>query len=252
MKIFTIFFCLYSAFIFSQNKIVKVEYLVTYNTEGPTARNAYLYFDVNKNISIFKEQYTKKNKVDSKSEVGGTALGLQLGSDAEDLHFSDYKKDSLFTIETFVKKPFYITEKIPKINWKLENEVKEVDSFILKKATCYFRGRNYIAWYSLEYPYQYGPWKFNGLPGLIFEISDETKRFNWQLKSISAENDIDVFKFTKKGITKITISEYVETQQNEYKTLLDNMAAKMPRGMQRSKREMAPRNGIELKYEWEE
>ena len=35
-------------------------------------------------------------------------------------------------------------------------------------ATCEFRGRKWQAWYS-DIPYSLGPWKLNGLPGLILE-----------------------------------------------------------------------------------
>lgn len=251
-KIYPLLLCFISILIFGQNKIVHVEYQVIYNTERPTAKEASLYFDAEQNISLFREQSSKKEGVSKSSEDGMTSIGVSIGSKSDRINYLNYKKDSLYTVQTFVKTSFLISERIPKIKWVLVDEQKKIDNYNVQKATCYFRGRNYIAWYSLEYPYQYGPWKFNGLPGLIFEISDETKRFNWQIKSINTETNTNLLNFDKTDLKEITIQEYLETEKKEYELFLENMASKMPRGVQRVKREAPPRNNLELKFEWEE
>lgn len=67
-------------------------------------------------------------------------------------------------------------------SWQLE---QTSDSIILgyncQKATCYFGGRNYEAWYTLEIPISDGPYKFSGLPGLIVRIADVEKEHIFQL-----------------------------------------------------------------------
>lgn len=63
-------------------------------------------------------------------------------------------------------------EEIPRFNWKITNERKTILSYSCKKATTTFRGRTYAAWYTEAIPLSNGPWKFNGLPGLILEVSD--------------------------------------------------------------------------------
>jgi GLPGLI family protein len=61
--------------------------------------------------------------------------------------------------------PFYwYSEETPKINWKLSDETKTMIGYNCKKATCRFRGRNYIAWYAMDIPIKAGPYKFSGLP----------------------------------------------------------------------------------------
>lgn len=35
-------------------------------------------------------------------------------------------------------------------------------------ATTQFRGLTYTAWFALDIPINEGPWKFHGLPGLIW------------------------------------------------------------------------------------
>jgi GLPGLI family protein len=60
------------------------------------------------------------------------------------------------------------------IVWELHEEQKRIGEFNCLKATTNFKKNNYIAWFTTEIPFSFGPWKFNGLPGIILEISDET------------------------------------------------------------------------------
>ena len=99
----------------------------------------------------------------------------------------DFKNNTLKSIESIFGDEYLIEEKIPLLKWELIDETKMIDSVSVSKAVCEFRGRKYIAWYSLDYPLKYGPWKLQGLPGLIFEVYDETKRYNWIIKKISHE-----------------------------------------------------------------
>jgi len=145
-----------------------------------------------------------------------------------------------------------ISEKIPNIKWTLVDEEKLIDNNKVYKATCYFRGRNYIAWYSLDYPWKFGPWKFQGLPGLIFEIYDETKRFNWLIKNISKESDSDIFYLDTKELQNKNIQEYAKLIDSESSVISERLNAKLPREMQRVSQDKPTRNGIEIKFEWEE
>jgi hypothetical protein len=50
-----------------------------------------------------------------------------------------------------------------------------------QEATCHFKGRDYTAWFCPDLPVHIGPWKLNGLPGVIVDARD-------------AKNDV-IFKF---------------------------------------------------------
>lgn len=55
-----------------------------------------------------------------------------------------------------------------------------MDSLIeMDKATCRFRGRDYEAWYTPEIPRSEGPWKLQGLPGLILKASDNRQHYTF-------------------------------------------------------------------------
>lgn len=78
----------------------------------------------------------------------------------------------------------------PVINkWKLTNETKVVNSINCKKAELHYKGRDWIAWYSDEIPFPFGPFKFSGLPGLIIKITDKTGDYDFELvKSVPSNN----------------------------------------------------------------
>ncbi len=70
-------------------------------------------------------------------------------------------------------------EDLPNFNWVISTEQKKIWDYTCQKATCYFRGRTYEAWFTTEIPVNDGPWKFHGLPGLILEIYDIQKHYSF-------------------------------------------------------------------------
>ncbi len=78
--------------------------------------------------------------------------------------------------------------------WKLFPENKMFQNYVLQKATTTFGGRNWIAWFTNEIPFQEGPHKFHGLPGLIVELSDDGNNFSFKL--VKSENYITTNEIT--------------------------------------------------------
>ena len=66
-----------------------------------------------------------------------------------------------------------------KMNWKLQNETKTSGNYLLQKATTKFGGRNWTAWFTKDIALNEGPYKFRGLPGMIFEIYDDKNNFKF-------------------------------------------------------------------------
>jgi GLPGLI family protein len=76
---------------------------------------------------------------------------------------------------------FFVYETTDKMDWKLSVETKKSGDYLLQKATTNFGGRKWTAWFSKEINLSEGPYKFRGLPGLIFEISDDKRNFSFSL-----------------------------------------------------------------------
>lgn len=68
------------------------------------------------------------------------------------------------------------------IPWQLQSQTKLIAGLTCQLATGRFRGREYDAWFCPDIPVPAGPWKLQGLPGLIVEASDRsgTVRFSFQ------------------------------------------------------------------------
>lgn len=85
--------------------------------------------------------------------------------------------------------PYSYEEVIPRMDW---NIIADTDSIILgykcEKATCRFRGRNYVAWFANEIAIDNGPWKFHGLPGLILKVEDENKEYIFECVGLYRPN----------------------------------------------------------------
>ena len=78
----------------------------------------------------------------------------------------------------------YVKEPTPKIDWKISSETKKIGTKEVYKATASFRGRHFTAWFSPDIPLPYGPWKLQGLPGLILEAYDTHKEIYWYFKEL--------------------------------------------------------------------
>ncbi|WP_411898263.1 GLPGLI family protein [Elizabethkingia occulta] len=70
--------------------------------------------------------------------------------------------------------------------WKLSDDKKVIKNLTLQKATTTWCGRNWTAWFSTDLPFQEGPYRFHGLPGLIVELYDEQNDYHFNL--VRSEN----------------------------------------------------------------
>ena len=60
-------------------------------------------------------------------------------------------------------------EPYPQQQWTMESEFQIILGYDCQRATCHWRGRDYVAWFAPEIPVRMGPWKLDGLPGLILK-----------------------------------------------------------------------------------
>ena len=104
---------------------------------------------------------------------------------------------------------FMYHEEVPHIDWALSDSTKEICGYLCHQATATFRGRNWIAWYC-DIPKSVGPWKLNGLPGLILAAETEDKEHDFTAISV------------RKSSSPITIpdKEYFKTTREHFNQAL--------------------------------
>ena len=76
------------------------------------------------------------------------------------------------------------TESWPLMQWTLADEQQTILGHRCQKATCRFRGRDFVAWFAADVPVKGGPWKFGGLPGCILKVYDVQKIYVWEAVAI--------------------------------------------------------------------
>ncbi len=100
----------------------------------------------------------------------------------------------------------FYTEEIPEI-WKIKKSETVINGIKCKEATLQAYGRNWTAYYSEDYPFQFGPYFFAGLPGLIVSIEDEQRFFKFKLISIRKENNVVRKIGNEKEVSKVKFYE---------------------------------------------
>lgn len=169
---------------------------------------------------------------------------------------TDYVTDSIISQVSLFKdgaqKTYLVQEIIPNIHWELIKEYKVIGHFKAQQAIGTFRGRKYIAWFTNEIPINCGPWKFNGLPGLILEISDDKNEVAFFAKSfnIPFDDSAKIFNNIKFDSLseKISLLQYIKIESAEVEEVINTVLSKLPRGAKFDISSIKS-NAIELNYE---
>lgn len=189
--IFLFFIFLWFSKFTAQNRNIAVNYTEIISLGAPGA-NLKVY---NASLFITKDKTLYVTKIDSLENGGktitktykdksGKIKGIRDFSTKKGIYnILDRESDTLYSNARF-NYNFIYKEKRPKINWKIHSTEKLIENIKVRKATATFRGRNYIAWFAYEIPVSLGPWKLNGLPGLIIEAYDDKNEVQFLFKKL--------------------------------------------------------------------
>lgn len=117
----------------------------------------------------------------------------------KDLHFiKNFQKRDIKYKGGVFNKSFFVTDSLDTFHWKILQDTVSILGIKCQKAETIFRGRNYEAYFTTDIKVPDGPWKFNGLPGLILRIFSLDNIYSFEAKSIEVfEDTLDIEKFTK-------------------------------------------------------
>jgi GLPGLI family protein len=116
-------------------------------------------------------------------------------------------------------------EPMLKQDWKIWNETNEIAGYKCQKATCTFRGRDYIAWFTREIPIPEGPCKFNGLPGLIVKIYDTKEHYDFEL--VFLQKTRKEITFEEERYQEVSIKDYIKICRHRIQHPLENLKARV-------------------------
>lgn len=224
-KIFLLFVLLGTLAI-AQNKRFIYEYkFIPDSTNVSDVKTEMMFLDTSKEGSKYYS-YTVFNsdstmKVDLEKQLAATG-SINVKSDMRkgDVRYSvtktypDYKTN----IHRRLSMDAYSIAEDRKINWKISSEKEKIGEWNAQKAEADFAGRHWIAWFSTDIPIQDGPYKFQGLPGLIVKIEDKSGSHKMELKgikNIKGNLDINVFEAKEIAINSKQFQKVMKEYEND-------------------------------------
>lgn len=192
MKLLTAFLLLASITVTGQNFRGIYEYIYKPDsTKMDTIKKEWMYLDISKDGSKF---YSKKNF--DEDSIVLESLKKQAASGSRSFSVSRYRGGSKVDFEvekvypefqtfltTGIGNDQYKVAEDRSLNWKISADKQKIGEWNAQKAETDFAGRKWIAWFTSEIPFQDGPYKFHGLPGLIVKIEDEEASHVMELKA---------------------------------------------------------------------
>ncbi|WPZ08568.1 GLPGLI family protein [Roseivirga spongicola] len=216
----------------SQNQSQGVIYYDHVDNHYGVVYNAYLAFDKSKSHFVTAKHSlgmsgTNKGETSNDNAVVEVADFQNIEKTWEkglEVFFNSQTSTMYFSNAfSLVSPTLYVVESVPNFKWTFEKEQKTIGKFLCKKATTEFRGRTYICWYTEEIPLPYGPWKLQGLPGLILEAETKDGFFAAKFKQIKyPDSSIHLPKNEEEMISGkakfISLNDYIKEQRTEIET----------------------------------
>ena len=215
----------------AQEGALRVSYDLYLNQTPPMHSVAELRYA--KGISDFYWNDARGGSQVKSDDFGSVKISLRDADPIGSVNRTDFRADSLYTRGSLFNEPYLLQESLPRLEWKLEGETRELGGLKVYKATADFRGRLYTAWYHPDIPLPIGPWKLQGLPGVILEAYDAEAFFHAVFKSLGSIAEAPVAAMAAFGPARaIDLDGFRELQQTMTGELIRRIRAKLPRGAQ--------------------
>lgn len=201
-----------------------------------------LSFD--KNSSTYKQQ--AKLNAPQPNLNGGMMRVVSIGggSGENDVYYKNLKKQRFSEKTEIMGKSFLIKDELPKYEWELSSETKNIGNYVCYKATFSREVENKnismvngetkeeivkktvvtTAWYTPQIPVSNGPDNFQGLPGLILEINDGTNLIVCTEIVLNPSEKIKISKPEKGKV--VSQKEFDEIQEKKSKEMMERFKSR--------------------------
>ena len=177
----------------------RLHYLMRFHTRNEfDQREEEFNLDIGTNKVLFINRWdpVKMEIGDSVKAHGGNTNDIiaawsqyPISSFLEDMIKNHPSKGKLSYYTNLGGKTHEYVEDIADKGWNIEEGDTVILGYHCNKATCTFRGRTWTAWFTPEIPISEGPWKLDGLPGMIL-FAEETKH-QFRFECIGIKNDVN-------------------------------------------------------------
>lgn len=147
--------------------------------------------------------------------------GLETSSDRNKyFSFNNYTieiADNSLNYTEYIAGNTYSYKENLNFKWNLMSDSKNIYGYDCKKATLDYGGRSWTAWYALDIPIPYGPYKFGGLPGLIVEMYDTDRDFTFEIYGNTVKEKKPLEKLYKTEKSLIINTDHKKFNRLKYK-----------------------------------
>lgn len=239
MKKILLFSLFFSALFSAQNRFIYEYKFVPDSTNRENVEKEMMYLDITKNTStyysreVFVRDSTMRADMEKQMKTGNFNINMKSNNKGKVNYkvTKDYLANKVF-LNTRIATDAYKVLEDRTFDWKISPEKQKIGEFEAQKATTEFAGRKWTAWFSEELPFNDGPYKFRGLPGLIVKLEDATNSHVFELKAStkfvpSDKEDSSLNSSSTSGERKVVVigdsfsagKEEIEINRNQYKKL---------------------------------
>ncbi len=195
--------------------------------------------------------YKLDEKLEMPTQGQGGRFGAIMSGAIDGVKYKNIKSKASLSEHELFGKLFLIKEDLPKLDWKMTGETKQIGGYNCFKATAIKTWKDFdisslrrptnnnseddnddektneeekeivvTAWYTMQIPVNHGPSDYYGLPGLILEINAD-KTTILCTKIILNPEDKATIKQPSKG-KEVTKEEYVDIATEKYQEMREN------------------------------
>ncbi|WP_339916801.1 GLPGLI family protein [Yeosuana marina] len=201
-------------------------------------------------LSFNKEESLYKEEEKLGAPQTGNVQMVFVSTDASDILYRNLKEKRYTSKNEVFGKIFLIKDSLPKLDWTLEQETKNIGEYTCFKATMkhmvpvvtggisinddkdlnaneneepQMEEVTITAWYTPQIPINNGPAKYYGLPGLILEVNNGTETIVCSKLVLNPEDKVDIVEPRKgKVVNQEDFESIVEKRMQEENERMNN------------------------------
>jgi GLPGLI family protein len=171
-------------------------------------QESFYFLDVDNPI---KEEIIVQKKVEENKGINNNVIEIDIKDGKKFFVYKNFLSNEQISREVLYNgDKVILNDSIRTINWQIHSIDKKIIGGVeCQRATANFRCADYTAWFAPSIPLRFGPWKLGGLPGLIFELVNETVNHSYLISGL------ELFTIPKIKIdSKETLSHYKDKRMN--------------------------------------
>lgn len=103
-------------------------------------------------------------------------------------------------------------QQYPDLQWEMLFEQDTIIGYVCQAANAVYAGRKWKAWYTAEIPSSAGPWKLNGLPGLILKATNDSGH-KFEVMGIKQEKS-PMYRYVYNSQDMKTVNRFLRYERN--------------------------------------